>query len=151
MKELLIVLGLLVAGCTAFDPVYRDVARHQQSRDSQGCIDRVDHYLGKGYFADNQKAELYLLRGICYNQIGMYDKSMESIESAVNISEDTITKAKALFERGLLLLLLAGNDTKYSAELSGKGCADMAESCRLVPEKYCSEYTIKKQPPANCR
>jgi tetratricopeptide (TPR) repeat protein len=149
MKMTLIVLISFIAGCASFEPAYNDVNSYQRSRDSERCVERAKFYLGNAYFTDNQKSELYNLMGICFSQIGFYDEAISSLDSAVNVTNDMGVKSKAMFQRSLLFF--SNNNKDNYMLFVEKGCTDIAEACRLMPDKYCSEYNIKKSPPTNCK
>ncbi|WP_041970996.1 hypothetical protein [Geobacter sp. OR-1] len=140
-----------LAGCTSFESAYNDVYRRLQSRDSEQCIEIANYHLKKGYFSNNEKVELYQLIGGCFQQIGFYDDALNSLVAAVNLSGDNVSKSKVLFQRALLYFAIdPGSNEKYTNVINS-GCSDMAEACRLMPDKYCTEYSLKKYPPTNCR
>jgi tetratricopeptide (TPR) repeat protein len=138
-----------MAGCASFEPAYNDVYNYQRSRESERCVERAKFYLNNNYFNDNQKSELYNLMGTCFSQIGFYDEAISSFGSAIDIASDVEVKSMAMFKRGLLLL--SSNYKDNDLLFMEKGCADIAGACKLMPDKYCSEFNIKKSPPTNCK
>lgn len=150
MNVIVTLFVFVIAGCASFEPAYNDVYRYQTSRDSKRCVESARLYLAKS-FSDDQKSELYGLMGVCYSQIGYYDEAKSSYDASINIATAASPKARAFFQRGLLSFTIAASDTVNNEKHIKNGCADMAEACRLMPDKYCSEYNIKQQPPTNCQ
>jgi tetratricopeptide (TPR) repeat protein len=151
MKLYLMALFCIIVGCTPYAAVYNDVSRYQQSRDSERCIAVAKYHLDKGHFSDNEKSELYQILGVCFGQIGFYDDAKNSFGMAVDLSTDNSIKAKAYFNRAILLLSLDSGISDNGRKFIDDGCSDLSEACKLMPEKYCSEYSIKKYPPTNCK
>ncbi|MBT0665162.1 hypothetical protein KI809_12720 [Geobacter pelophilus] len=151
MKLYLMALFCFIVGCTPFAAVYDDVSKYQQSRNSEQCIAVARYHLDKGHFSSNEKSELYQILGICFGQIGFYDDAKNSFGMAVNLSTDNDTKAKAYFNRAILLLSADTWGITDNKKNINDGCSDLSEACKLMPDKYCSEYNIKKYPPTNCK
>jgi len=151
MKTILIAMVFCLAGCVSFDSAYNDVNSSQISRDSQRCIDLAKLYTDKAHFSAIQKSALYNLMGVCYSQIGFYEEALTSFGTAVDISSDMECKSRALFQRSSLLFSINDYDPVVNKRYIESGCLDIAEACRLMPDKYCNEYNLKKYPPTNCR
>jgi tetratricopeptide (TPR) repeat protein len=151
MKKTLIAMFWCLSGCVSFNAAYNDVNSLQIRRDSQSCIDLAKIYTDKFYFSGVEKSALYNLMGVCYSQIGFYDEAFRSFGAAVEISSDAESRSRALYQRAIVLFSIKDYDQSANKKYIDSGCQDIAESCRLMPEKYCNEYHLKKYPPTSCK
>src|SRR5690242_6336951 len=95
---LLIICG--VTGCTSFKAAYFEVNSYQQSRETDKCVKRATYYANKTYiYSNNELAEFYKLRGICYSQVGSYPEALNSFDKSVAMARKDEIKAQSLFQR----------------------------------------------------